>query len=269
MRKKLWVFLNTDFPPAAWETYRGEMISSECISDKSFLPLSFWAVSYFRDHKDNLLNAKNEEMLELIRETYYPSQVSRLLGLYFFENETSAKKGICWGFNKKYLTEADLEYNSTTDITKVDAKWITKNITKKHNDNDWMKRYWSGQPFDNDPDWELIARGKAKILDINVKNKAFLTIKKLYPYSLDLLEISKISAKLGYELGHSVPFIGGTQARHKIQFIMDVREINNKKFLKDFYNYVNSHSSSCKRLYESLIKTKCRTPDFTKFSFIF
>lgn len=92
-----WCFLNIADPFVAWETYRGEIISSDYYyKDKSIISPRSYSVLKMLD--SNSVIAKNELLLESVRQVFFPSKVSRLTGAFLFKNKSDAHMAIdMWG----------------------------------------------------------------------------------------------------------------------------------------------------------------------------
>jgi hypothetical protein len=72
---------------------------------------------------------QKELMLEQVRRQSYPAAVSRLHGIYLWEDEQSAKRGERWRdaegnqFHPDYLVEVSFTYRR---LSRVDTNWIDK-----------------------------------------------------------------------------------------------------------------------------------------------
>src|SRR5690606_25914288 len=92
---------------------------------------------------------------EVWRARHFPTSVSRMQGIYFFETRKEAEARI--GDNNwppYFLAENLLEFELLTDLspTKVDANWITfakldpSSGRVPLDDLDWISSYWIGTP---------------------------------------------------------------------------------------------------------------------------
>lgn len=130
---------------------------------------------------------KMELELESFRRQYYPNKVSRLRGLFLFESEIEAKENSAyWGehFSEEYLTDIGF-LGSETIFSKYDSKWITH---YKYGDVTLLHNYFSGQPYDNFPQWEIVAYGSGVIWNRELKQKAYDQIIKHEPYTKSILD---------------------------------------------------------------------------------
>jgi hypothetical protein len=84
---RLFAFLNVDKPWIAWLVYRGEMVSSQASNTQA---LSVWHAPYLiAAARSGQASAyyRREMTLESVRRGSFPEKISRLSGLYFFEDE--------------------------------------------------------------------------------------------------------------------------------------------------------------------------------------
>lgn len=262
--KTFYVALKLDDPAVAWEVYRGNMISCESIENKTFQPVSFWYVKYLRRCLLVTQTSINETLLERVRENEYPEETSRLKGLYFFEDRDAAQDILAfWGMEKHTLIEA--HYEHVTKVTRVDSKWISNHLPKV-GDTEWMRKYWSGEPCDHEPHWELLVKGKLVITDSIAIKKARETIERVWPKSLPLLELSRIAALMGSELGHCVPFIQKlSESTFGLRYIINMEDASNDRFLKRLGEYMKLHEIP--PLVDS--DTELVTPDMKRSTFDF
>jgi hypothetical protein len=131
----------------------------------------------------------NELTLEYLRQNTYPELVSRMQGLYFFENKKDARFALqYWGIplNEGYISEV-IFYPE--NITKVDSDWITNNFSKR-TDNSWMSKYWSGEINSKKPLFEILTKGFGVIKNTELRKAAYKKIMDDYPESTALLALA-------------------------------------------------------------------------------
>ena len=263
--RKVWAFIKIDDPFVAWECSRGVLISAKSETSKQVTPLSLWMTKKLQTM--NFLATKNEFRLELIRRQSHPQIVSRLECLYCFESESAAKSTIgVWGsitshFRQEFLCE--LELLDGAKVTKVDSNWITDNLNKPSVSNEWMYLYWQGNASNNHrPIWELLVSGRMKVLRDDLRERAAKTLLSRFPESERLLQLSKISADLGSDLGHI--FAQGFSQSHNemvVSYLMNFEDADNRNFidkLRVHPVYVNT---------PLIPKEALTTPNFTEKSF--
>ena len=188
--KRLYAFLDIDHPMVAWEVAIGRIKSANYNENNSF-GLSIWQYnllsSYIKHGADNKII--NEFKLEKVRFGKFPNSVSRLKGMYFFEEKNDAEKALKrWGINipSNYISEIEFY---PVKYTKVDSEWITFNILN-NNDERWMENYWKGLPYGSEPLYEVLVEGIGIVLNYDLRIKAYQTILNLWPYSTNLLAMA-------------------------------------------------------------------------------
>lgn len=184
--KTLWAYIDIDNEAVAWEVAIGRLQSLNFAHTKS---LSIWVMNNLRNavKYEDLDKWKIECELELFRRKEFPNKISRLTGLFFFESEEEAKQNSkSWGehFSQEYLTDVGFSYQAD-DISRYDAKWIT-NYQK--GDQNFMRNYFSGIPYDDDPHWEIVAHGRGVIWNLELKQRAYEYLIQIFPRAKVLLQ---------------------------------------------------------------------------------
>src|SRR5260370_21138333 len=161
---KAFAFLNVDIPWIAWLVYRGEMVSAQASNTRA---LSAWHAFYLIDAArvgQRVANYRMETALENVRRSTFPAKVSRLSGLYLFEDEANARDaGRRWdgrNFREEYLAEIEIVAEPT--VSRYDSEWITNNM--RSTEPSWMATYLSGSPMGERPLWELLVEGRGFVL---------------------------------------------------------------------------------------------------------
>lgn len=244
---KAYSFLNINQFSIAWEVYCGRLISTNATLTNSIRPMSIFETNRFREKQGFWYN--NELIMEDIRSKSFPSKISRLTGMYFFDNKESAMKAVKderWGdryYDENYLVEVELSPKG--NITRVDHDWIFEKKVPINPINtseiDWIHKYWNGQAVNpTDPLWELIMEGTAEILDDDFKKRAFNVIKNQQPETLALLELSRIARDLDFQLGHIVSWvkpIPDSNNKAQVVYIIKAEEQEKEKLLELVQNY--------------------------------
>lgn len=243
--RSFFVYLNIDVFPAAWAAYRGQLITPSNYGTPTFRPFSYWPVGLLRDRR--ILRLQKELELERIRRQSYPTQVSRLHGIYLWGDEESAKRGERWRENEgnhyhpDYLVEVGFTYSR---LSRVDTNWIDKcllpdSVPLDRTDPAWMHSYWKGEPrHDMEPLWEYIAEGRGVVYGTALRMKAYEIVKRHAPESLGQLELGRIAVQLGSDLHHIAPFIlRVSQTRFRVDYFGDERD-QNDEFMTASGNYI-------------------------------
>ena len=118
-------YINIDNPMAAWNVVRSNFYSpSRLPHSERPGALSFGMADLLRN--ENTARAAAEFRLERFRRTYFPKSVSRLSGIFVFDDIDSAAQ--VWGndawsghFNPNYLTDVGV---SADVFSRLDANWM-------------------------------------------------------------------------------------------------------------------------------------------------
>src|SRR6266404_4589190 len=172
--------LDIDNPMVAWEVAIGRIASAN--ENEAGFGVSPWAYSHLREYANSqrVRRFADELELERVRLSYYPNQVSRLRGVFFFESKFEAEAALDrWGMaTKKQYISAVTFYPST--LSKLDSEWITFNLGSSTQTN-WMKSYWSGETSGIKPLTEILAMGTGEVQDKSLRIRAYQRIYKLWP----------------------------------------------------------------------------------------
>jgi hypothetical protein len=227
---KTFAFLNVDNPWIAWLVYRGEMVSAEAANAGG---LSVWHANYLIDAANAGRRAqyyKTEMAVEIARSQSFPDNVSRLSGLYFFEDVKSAKRaGQRWDGNFREEHLAEIELVSTPQISRYDSEWITHGMGSK--DQSWIPNYLSGVPMGQNPLWELLVEGRGFVLGTRVRERAYETVQRTWPKSIGLLELSRVAVELNSDLGLICPFLSTDSDKVRLTLQLSFSDANNPEFL--------------------------------------
>jgi hypothetical protein len=191
---------------------RGVLVSADLVPESTPSFTSFMVAGLIQHQLNSRLS--NETIIEYVRERHFSGKISRLRGIYFFENEDLAQRPIDekWGghFKQDNLVELDLLPNGP--VTRVDANWITyapllSDSRLDTSDLSWIAKYWDGQGYSDKPTWELIASGNAAVLTTSARAKAYEVVKRAFPESWDYIEMSRLAGEAGSYAGLITPFI--------------------------------------------------------------
>jgi len=228
--------LNIANPLVAWLVYRGELISSSQLHDQA---VGFWlmrALSAESSTGHRSAVFRDELILDALREAHQPNAISRLRGLYVFDDEKSAERAIQqWGgsFHQDALAEVGILEGSRW--SRHDAEWISTRIGG--GDASWMLPYLQGEPCGDDPIWELLVEGRAVVFGTQLREAAYEVVKRVWPRSLALLELSRVAVELRSELGVIAPMVHGQSNDYRVDFAMNFVDATNQEFLKRLARY--------------------------------
>lgn len=219
METDAWVFLDIANPVCAWAAYRGVLVETPEI--QGFI--SPRMASILRAGGSRL---RLEMKLESERQAHFPSEVSRLSGMYCFTDLRSAELALQWNgrhFRPECFAELSL-IEATRTSGRLDSNWITY-AADPLTAGDWSWRYWSGEPYPcREPVWETLVRGRALVLGTEIREQAYKIIKAAFPTCLVLLETARLAAWIGRDLGN-VAAIGFDKGDHvRVDYLIDMRE---------------------------------------------
>ena len=228
--------LNVANPLVAWLVYRGEMVSSAEVHEQA---LGFWLMRKLSaetstGHRSAVF--QDELVLDALREAREPTAISRLRGFYLFDDEASAQRASQqWGgsFHPDALAQVGILEGSRW--SRHDAEWISTWIAGE--DRSWMVPYLRGEPSGDDPIWELLVEGRAVVFGTQLREAAYEVVKRVWPESLALLELSRVAVELGSDLGVITPMVLGQPNEYRVDFTMNFVDATNPEFLERFSRY--------------------------------
>jgi hypothetical protein len=210
--------------------------------------------------------ANVEARLEAVRVSEFPEAVSRLTGLYLFEDEIAATRAEAeWGgsgslFRREWLVDVGF---SAYKVSRVDSEWITRRFYDP--DTDWMRRYWSGQPMSDEPLWELLVEGLGLVWGTALREAAWTRLLREFPASASLLDIARVAQELGdFNFGGIVPYVRSVgAAKYRIDYLIDFRDARDPEFLQRLQIYEGPRRSV------PGTETELLVPDFRPYGFSF
>ena len=270
-----YVFLNIENPLCAWAAYRGVLVSTSAVSDGPGF-VSVWLATMLS--ADEPASTSLEINLEMFRIQNFPNRISRLTGLYCFLDKQSAEQAAdLWGesgrnhFKLEWLVE--LHFEEETGGDRLDTNWITfppDNADGIPASTDWLADYWSGKPhLERDPIWETLVEGRVNVLGTDLRKLAYENVKQHWPDSICLLEIARLAAWIGSDLGNISAFITENDDEWGLQFLMDMRDAENADFLNRLRELIDSGHPINRADIHPFINNDSfgRTPDMRPFEF--
>lgn len=268
MYKDLYAFLNIDHLFTAWECAIGRMASAGIYSNG--YGISNWLYGRLQTLKYEPTNryVLDEFRLETIRQKDFQHQVSRLKGLYFFENKEDAFRAhASWGsdFSLQYICKIRFLCNN---FCKVDSSWITNCLGAE--DGSWMKHYWNGESYDDNPLYEIIAEGIGYILEpLEVRKEAYKLFFEYQNTSTPLRSISCCAFSRGFNnISRIVPYLYIKDNKLNGSYIIDMETLDNYeseigKVVDDCIKK-NELPSACLPKDENIVFT---LPDLSEYNF--
>ncbi len=240
-------YINCHYPPVSWNIARGIFHSPDCLdaSERGFA-ISVSMASMLANSSVERLIA--EFKLEGVRQHCYPHQVSRLRGLFVFdeiESMANLWENNNWGghFIDEYITDIGV---SCRKSSRVDSNWIGDIVDQ----NGKLKplweycahRYWSGVAHPNkEPIWERIIEGAIIVWSMDAKQEALRDIKAVWPDSLGLLSYSINCAHYGSIDGEVFPGWRRTENGISLVYTMRFAESRSPGFIQSLEAFVNAN----------------------------
>ena len=180
--------------------------------------MSVWAAGLLEDGRVGRIAF--ELALEQVRIGPFPARISRLRGMFCCEDRVRARAGAgAWDRNgkshlrKDYLAELSF-IDAGLKRDRLDSNWITYAPVRDDGfltDLEWIPGYWAGLPHpDHEPIWELLVEGRLTVLGTELRQRAYHAISSEFPDSLAFLEISRLAAQTGSDLGSIAGFLQKT-----------------------------------------------------------
>lgn len=274
------MYLDIENPLVAWNSYRGVLLSQELVqqgvSTELCPALSMTISKIFMDR--NWDRYQFEMTLEIIRKAHFPDRTSRLTGMYVFDDlecAFSAARDEAWSghIDRKNLTEVGVSAASNT--TRLDANWINWMLTTRQSGNqNWregVRPYWEGVscPHYRDSIWEVLVHGAVTIWGTEIRDHAYKVTKEYSPKSVALLELSRLAATLGSDLGHINALFTNNDGRPLISFYIDMRDATNQAYLDKLNEYTSKNPSLVNHIDLAVGGAMFRTPNFLAYSYAF
>ena len=177
--------------------------------------------------------------LERVREQHFPQKISRLVGMFCFLDSACADRAMDWPghFCKENLAELNLSEAAGRD--RLDANWIAHASAVGLNE-EWMLRYWQGEPYpDAAPVWETLVRGKVVVLGTGLRERAYQVVKAHWPGSLMLLEVSRLGAWIGSDIGSIGVFMAEGPRDYEFKFLLNMCDAGDERFLERLRQFMS------------------------------
>ena len=231
-------FLDICRPYVAWATYRGILLTPPKTRVPGGRFVSWWLANLLRDP----LHLERELSLERVREQRFRERTSRLVGMFCFPDKGCADRATDWGGHFREENLAELSLGEVTGRDQMDSNWIAfANPRAVGPNEEWMRRYWSGEPYpDAEPVWEMLVEGKVAVLGTELRERAYRVVKDQWPDSLMLLEISRLGAWIGSDIGSIGVFMAESPRDYRFKFRLDTRDASDAGFLEHLRQLMSS-----------------------------
>lgn len=216
--QRIWVALDLNNPVVRWNVAVGVLQSPLLMKQLDSDIITFFMASRLKN--PHLLELEMCE-LELVRFMEFPEKISRLQGLFFFDDEHEFEKVKYMApFNRCKLVECSIEPGA---YSKHDMNWITYYESIK-NRKDWAQSYWKGEtcPYSEHgcPVWECITNKTILVLDQELKQALYdewISQDDAYGF---LLQMGNMAVVFGYAIGNCFYRIVREKSHLHIRFFM-------------------------------------------------
>lgn len=262
-------YVNIDNPMAAWNVVRSSFYSpSRLPQSEQPGALSFGMADLLRN--GNAARAVAEFRLEDLRRRDFPDAVSRITGIFLFDDIDSVGQVWSGGWSGHFTRENLTDVGVSADCSsRLDATWITM----MRNDENILvegweamaERYWSGEPASNQPIWERVIEGWVTIWGLDLKTRALEEVRKFWPQSLQLLEIAANSAAIGSCDGAVVPYAMRNDKILRISYFLRMVDAKKPEFCERLGHFLKTGGERVCRL--GPVSDALVLPDFSSCSF--
>lgn len=241
------IYLDHHYPPAQWNIVRGAFCSPSCLEEsKNHGLISISMASMLLNEKPDRL--VSELWLEEIRRLNYPENVSRLNGIFVFDDLDSIAQlweNNNWGghFQDEYLADVGVFANKSS---RVDSNWIADIISSDGKLLDgWEKAahsYWQGNPHPNKkPIWERIIEGHITVWSMRSKLEALKEIEAIWPQALNILRYAELCAGYGSLDGQTFPIILTKEDRIELIYCIRLVQAMDEKFIYSLNEFIEKN----------------------------
>lgn len=263
-------YINIENPMAAWNVVRSNFYTPECLAPLERQgALSFAMADLLREGNDD--RAAAEFQLESFRRQHFPNTVSRLTGLFIFDEVESAAQvwsNDAWPghFKAEYLTDVGAFAHRSS---RLDSNWIALMRNNKNFPVEgWevmAEKYWSGEPASEKPIWERIIEGYMTIWGLDLKSKAFEEVQHFWPQSLELLAFAANAAMIGSHDGAVMPRAKLKNDTLNVSYYLRMEDAKDMEFCRRLGQFLKTGGKKVCRLtpnFDNLVR-----PDFRCYSF--
>lgn len=260
-------------PMAVWNIARGAFDSPAMIENGNVPLLSMNFAGLLGNQNANRLIS--ELSLDSFRQINYPNCVSRLRGIFIFDDQES----ICrfwekndWGqhFRDEYFTSIGA---STYKSTVLDSSWISNifNVDGSLKD-DWEQYahgYWSGQAYNDSPIWERIIEGTITIWDQDARINAVQEVSSMWENSALLLHYACACAAYGSNDGQVFPHLMRDNENYTMQFYFKAEHMHDGEFIRRIMENLNTIPSIDTGIVYPVNNETANLPDLSGFGTTF
>lgn len=241
------VYLDHYYPPVYWNIARGVFHSPDCLPDSKkigLLSISM-ATMFLNSTADRLVS---ELWLEHIRSTFYSDNISRLRGIFVFDDLDSLAElwnNNNWGghFSDEYLSDVGV---SCKKSSRLDSNWISEIICENGQlMPEWehaAHNYWRGIPHpDKSPIWERIIEGAITVWSMHSREKALREIQTIWPQSLNLLRYAIMCGSFRSFDGEIFPLIVPMEKSLQLLYCLRLAQRTDRAFMDSLNSFIRDN----------------------------
>jgi hypothetical protein len=241
------IYLDHHYPPVQWNIVRGVFCSPDCLPESkehALLSISM-ATMLSNDTAERLIS---ELWLDDIRKQHYPENVSRLRGIFVFDDLDSLVQlwsNNNWGahFQDEYLADVGIAAKRST---RADSNWISEIIGHSGallpNWEVAAHKYWQGLAHPNkEPIWERIVEGIITVWSMDSKQAALQEITALWPQSLNLLRYAVFCAGYGSADGQAFPILLNKYDKIELTYCMRLVQRADHDFIAGLNQFIEQN----------------------------
>lgn len=190
----------------------------------------------------------SEMWLEEVRREHYPENVSRLNGIFVFDDLDSLAQlwdNNNWGehFQDEYLADVGV---SADKSSRVDSNWIADIIGHDgkllHGWEEAAHNYWQGAQYPNkNPVWERIIEGHITVWSMDSKLEALKDIEAIWPQSLNILRYAVLCAGYGSLDGQTFPIVLTKEDRIELVYCLRLVQRGDHEFIDSLNEFIENN----------------------------
>lgn len=234
------IYLDLAHPVTAWATALGVLASASSTRKRSAgFPVSILLAGALQRGNDARFH--NELLIENVRQQRYPHLVSRLTGIFVFDDEESALSLSVaqWGahFADDDLVDADV---IAQNVTRLDSNWYSyaprlKNGTFDPEQLNWIDNYWSANACPGrKPVWEVIVDGIAVLRKSASTTRAESVVKAEFPGTEFYLTVGQVATRFGSDACQITAFAAANGHSVEVSYYLNAAPLHDESFIQEF-----------------------------------
>jgi hypothetical protein len=124
-------------------------------------------------------------------------------------------------------------------------------------------------PHFSQPIWEVLLDGAITIWGTELRQRAYEVTRQRSPFAVALLELSRLAASLGSDLGHISALATTQKEKPLLSFFIDMRDAENADFTDRLSAYIAANPNSANFHDLGIGGDKLVKPNFITYSYVF